>query len=242
MNKKQKILFSLLLTCLLIACVYLGYRISEIYAKRKLSTTKVEIINFTDENVIKNEVSEVEEAETNLKNNDIIEIKENTNSKSNNSSASSNKTQKSSKIESKTNSSVKTETKQKNNEGLSSNKTNDRSGDRVAENNVVIEEKKDNPIDTTKEEEKKEETSKTIEIVIEEPKKSDYENDPEYLKMKKELFPSNEECTSKGIELSFKDKTNIASTMCTSESYKGKEVGYRLFIRYKDGTYKEYKK
>ena len=88
----------------------------------------------------------------------------------------------------------------------------------------------------------KEETSKTIEIVIEEPKEADYKNDPEYIKMKKELFSSKDECLKKGIDLSFSDSENIASTMCTSESYKGKEVGFRLYIRYKDGTYKEYKK
>ena len=88
----------------------------------------------------------------------------------------------------------------------------------------------------------KEETSKTIEIVIEEPKEADYKNDPEYIKMKKELFSSKDECLKKGIDLSFSDSENIASTMCTSESYKGKEVGFKLYIRYKDGTYKEYKK
>ena len=79
-------------------------------------------------------------------------------------------------------------------------------------------------------------------IVIEEPKETDYKNDPEYIKMKKELFSSKDECLKKGIDLSFSDSENIASTMCTSESYKGKEVGFRLYIRYKDGTYKEYKK
>ena len=88
----------------------------------------------------------------------------------------------------------------------------------------------------------KEETSKTIEIVIEEPKEADYKNDPEYIKMKKELFSSKDECLKKGIDLNFSDSENIASTMCTSESYKGNEVGFRLYIRYKDGTYKEYKK
>ena len=82
---------------------------------------------------------------------------------------------------------------------------------------------------------------KTIEIVVEDSPKN-YKNDPEYLKLKKELFSSNEECTSKGIEVNFQDTKNIAATMCNSVSYYGEEVGYRLFIRYQDGTYKEYKK
>ena len=129
------------------------------------------------------------------------------------------------------------ETKKDNNTTLeSSNKTETSPKSEVKEENVK-EEKKEEVQPKTKEE-----TSKTIEIVIEEPKEADYKNDPEYIKMKKELFFSKDECLKKGIDLSFSDSENIASTMCTSESYKGKEVGFRLYIRYKDGTYKEYKK
>ena len=124
------------------------------------------------------------------------------------------------------------DTKKDNNTTLeSSNKT------ETSPKSEVKEEKKEEVQPKTKEE-----TSKTIEIVIEEPKEADYKNDPEYIKMKKELFSSKDECLKKGIDLSFSDTENIASTMCTSESYKGKEVGFRLYIRYKDGTYKEYKK
>ena len=124
------------------------------------------------------------------------------------------------------------DTKKDNNTTLeSSNKT------ETSPKSEVKEEKKEEVQSKTKEE-----TSKTIEIVIEEPKEADYKNDPEYIKMKRELFSSKDECLKKGIDLSFSDSENIASTMCTSESYKGKEVGFRLYIRYKDGTYKEYKK
>ena len=124
------------------------------------------------------------------------------------------------------------DTKKDNNTTLeSSNKTD------TSPKSEVKEEKKEEVQPKTKEE-----TSKTIQIVIEEPKEVDYKNDPEYIKMKKELFSSKDECLKKGIDLSFSDSENIASTMCTSESYKGKEVGFRLYIRYKDGTYKEYKK
>ena len=124
------------------------------------------------------------------------------------------------------------DTKKDNNTTLeSSNKT------ETSPKSEVKEEKKEEVQPKTKEE-----TSKTIEIVIEEPKEADYKNDPEYIKMKRELFSSKDECLKKGIDLSFSDSENIASTMCTSESYKGKEVGFRLYIRYKDGTYKEYKK
>ena len=129
------------------------------------------------------------------------------------------------------------DTKKDNNTTLeSSNKTETSPKSEVKEENVK-EEKKEEVQPKTKEE-----TSKTIEIVIEEPKEADYKNDPEYIKMKKELFSSKDECLKKGIDLSFSDSENIASTMCISESYKGKEVGFRLYIRYKDGTYKEYKK
>ena len=92
----------------------------------------------------------------------------------------------------------------------------------------------------TKEEKKK--TSESVQVIKEEPKKTSIEEDPIYIRMKKELFSSISECNNKGMEVNLKDMDNIASTMCSSESYKGVEVGFRLYIRYNDGTYKEYKK
>ena len=103
-------------------------------------------------------------------------------------------------------------------------------------------------VEETKEDEKKEtpvvkqEEQKSVEITIETPEESSLEKDPTYIKMKKELFSSSSECNNRGMEINLKDMENIASTMCSSESYKGVEVGFRLYIRYKDGTYKEYKK
>ena len=109
---------------------------------------------------------------------------------------------------------------------------------------VINEEKEQSTqiVDKTKEKEEEGETSKSVEVVIEIPDETSIENDPTYIRMKKELYSSISECNNKGMELNLKDMKNIASTMCSSESYKGVEVGFRLYIRYNDGTYKEYKK
>ena len=72
--------------------------------------------------------------------------------------------------------------------------------------------------------------------------KENEENNDQIISKEEKIKVCKDECLKKGIDLSFSDSENIASTMCTSESYKGKEVGFRLYIRYKDGTYKEYKK
>jgi len=114
-------------------------------------------------------------------------------------------------------------------------------------NSKVKEEKKNEVTSDVKEEvipkeEKEEKTSELVNDVKEEPKETSIEDDPIYIRMKKELFSSISECNNKGMELNLQDMENIASTMCSSESYNGVEVGFRLYIRYNDGTYKEYKK
>ena len=223
---RKKVLFTILLMIIIAGSVYVGY-----FLEKEISTKKVEKNNKieikTVQPVISDEIVEKED-EKNVDEEQIIEEKvdniEKEQKKSSNSSAG------------KINESSKTIQKE---ESKNVQGTNDVI---PKEDNNVLKSDETKTDDKKIQEEKTEESTKTVEIIIEEPKKSDYENDPVYLQMKKELFSSNEECTSKGIEMSFKDKANIASTMCTSESYKGKEVGYRLFIRYKDGTYKEYKK
>ncbi len=97
-------------------------------------------------------------------------------------------------------------------------------------------------VDKREEKEEEGKTSKSVEVVIEIPDETSIENDPTYIRMKKELYSSISECNNKGMEINLKDMENIASTMCASESYKGVEIGFRLYIRYNDGTYKEYKK
>ena len=97
-------------------------------------------------------------------------------------------------------------------------------------------------VSKSNEKEEKEQTSESGQIINEEPEDTSIENDPIYIRMKKELFSSITECNNKGMEVNLSDMENIASTMCSSESYKGVEVGFRLYIRYNDGTYKEYKK
>lgn len=223
--------FKIMITISLILFIITGYLYSITEKKTNLKTnivieeSKEELENF-EETII---------SDTEINSEKIEENKENV------SSPKTNVMEK--KVDSKKSSSTKNntktatpkvikDTKKDNNTTLeSSNKT------ETSPKSEVKEEKKEEVQPKTKEE-----TSKTIEIVIKEPKEADYKNDPEYIKMKKELFSSKDECLKKGIDLSFSDSENIASTMCTSESYKGKEVGFRLYIRYKDGTYKEYKK
>lgn len=233
---RKKVLFTILLIIIIAGSVYVGN-----FLEKEISTKKVEKNNKieikTVQPVISDEIVEKED-EKNVDEEQIIEEKvdntEKEQKKSSNSSAGKSNSSKTSK--SKNNESSKTI---QNEESKNVQGTNDVI---PKEDNNVLKSDETKTDDKKIQEEKTEESTKTVEIIIEKPKKSDYENDPVYLQMKKELFSSNEDCTSKGIELSFKDKANIASTMCTSESYKGKEVGYRLFIRYKDGTYKEYKK
>lgn len=225
--KKIKIM----ITISLILFIITGYLYSITEKKTDLKTNIV--IEESKEELENFEETIISDTETNSE-----KIEEN---KENVSSPKTNVVEK--KVDSKKSSSTKNntktatpkvvkDTKKNNNTNLeSSNKT------ETSPKSEVKEEKKEEVQPKTKEE-----TSKTIEIVIKEPKEADYKNDPEYIKMKKELFSSKDECLKKGIDLSFSDSENIASTMCTSESYKGKEVGFRLYIRYKDGTYKEYKK
>jgi hypothetical protein len=223
--------FKIMITISLILFIITGYLYSITEKKTDLKTNIV--IEESKEELENFEETIISDTETNSE-----KIEEN---KENVSSQKTNVVEK--KVDSKKSSSTKNntktatpkvikDTKKDNNTTLeSSNKT------ETSPKSEVKEEKKEEVQPKTKEE-----TSKTIEIVIEEPKEADYKNDPEYIKMKKELFFSKDECLKKGIDLSFSDSENIASTMCTSESYKGKEVGFRLYIRYKDGTYKEYKK
>lgn len=223
--------FKIMITISLILFIITGYLYFIMEKKNDLKTNIV--IEESKEELENFEETIISDTETNSE-----KIEEN---KENVSSQKTNVVEK--KVDSKKSSSTKNntktatpkvikDTKKDNNTTLeSSNKT------ETSPKSEVKEEKKEEVQPKTKEE-----TSKTIEIVIEEPKEADYKNDPEYIKMKKELFSSKDECLKKGIDLSFSDSENIASTMCTSESYKGKEVGFRLYIRYKDGTYKEYKK
>lgn len=229
---KKKVLFTILLIIILLISVYIGYIMS-----KKISTKKVDkkfeiIIKESNKNELTDEIIEkieeknvVLEQKSEEKTTEVIKA----NPEVSNSSASKSNSMKSSK-----------------------NKQNKSSTSKVKENIKTVQESKSegtktenyssNDEETKIEVNKPKEDNKIIEIVVEEPKESDYKNDPEYIKMKKELFSSKNECLKKGIDLNFSDSENIASTMCTSESYKGNEVGFRLYIRYKDGTYKEYKK
>ena len=129
----------------------------------------------------------------------------------------------------------------KNNSKVESNKEQAIKKEEIPDNSKK-EETSTQPVSKSEEKEEKGDTSKSVEVVIETAEETNLEKDPTYIRMKKELFSSSSECNNKGMELNLKDMENIASTMCSSESYKGVEVGFRLYIRYKDGTYKEYKK
>ena len=129
----------------------------------------------------------------------------------------------------------------KNNSKVKNNQTPEVKKEEIPTNNK-IENDSEQIVQKSKEKEEKGTTSKSVEVIIETPEETSIEKDPTYIRMKKELFSSSSECNNKGMEINLKEMENIASTMCSSESYKGVEVGFRLYIRYKDGTYKEYKK
>ena len=129
----------------------------------------------------------------------------------------------------------------KNNSKVKNNQTPEVKKEEIPTNNK-IENDSEKIVQKSKEKEEKGTTSKSVEVIIETPEETSIEKDPTYIRMKKELFSSSSECNNKGMEINLKEMENIASTMCSSESYKGVEVGFRLYIRYKNGTYKEYKK
>ena len=88
----------------------------------------------------------------------------------------------------------------------------------------------------------KQEEQKSVEITFETPDKSSFENDSAYINLMKQIFSTFEDCDKKGEEVRLSDMINISSSRCESVNYKGTEVGWRLKIRYTDGTWKEYKK
>ena len=214
---KKKIIISLsiiILISVFIMCYFMFFN------KKDNEIKKVEESNTIIESV--EVIEEMEEIQNDIKT-EIVEDNENIIDSSSNDNIVSNKNNKKSNTTSSSNVAVKNN------------------------NSKVKEEKKNEVTSDVKEEvipkeEKEEKTSELVNDVKEEPKETSIEDDPIYIRMKKELFSSISECNNKGMELNLQDMENIASTMCSSESYKGVEVGFRLYIRYNDGTYKEYKK
>ena len=61
-------------------------------------------------------------------------------------------------------------------------------------------------------------------------------NQEEYEKLKKDTYPTYEDCANKGIQLSIADETNsIVGSYCETLAYQGKLVGYKLYLRYESG-------
>ena len=193
-----------------------------LYIRLSHKEIKKEIMNseqFNETTILEEQIDEMEENENETISN-IVESSESVSNSSPNGNIVSNKNNK------KNDNTRSTNTVKKNNSKVKENKT-------VATSQQEIKEEQ---------KEEKEKTSESVQVVNEEPKETSIEEDPIYIRMKKELFSSISECNNKGMEVNLKDMDNIASTMCSSESYKGVEVGFRLYIRYNDGTYKEYKK
>ena len=196
-----------------------------------------EIMNseqFNETVILEEQTNEMEENENETISNNV----ESTESVSNSSPNGNTISNKNSKKNDNTSSSNRVK---KNNSKVKNNQTTEVKKEEIPTNNK-IENDSDQIVQKSKEKEVKGTTSKSVEVIIETPEETSIEKDPTYIRMKKELFSSSSECNNKGMEINLKDMENIASTMCSSESYKGVEVGFRLYIRYKDGTYKEYKK
>ena len=196
-----------------------------------------EIMNseqFNETVILEEQTNEMEENE----NETISNIVESTESVSNSSPNGNTISNKNSKKNDNTSSSNRVK---KNNSKVKNNQTPEVKKEEIPTNSK-IENDSEQIVQKSEEKEEKGTTSKSVEVIIETPEETSIEKDPTYIRMKKELFSSSSECNNKGMEINLKDMENIASTMCSSESYKGVEVGFRLYIRYKDGTYKEYKK
>ena len=189
---------------------------------------------FNETVILEEQTNEMEENE----NETISNIVESTESVSNSSPNGNTISNKNSKKNDNTSSSNRVK---KNNSKVKNNQTPEVKKEEIPTNSK-IENDSEQIVQKSEEKEEKGTTSKSVEVIIETPEETSIEKDPTYIRMKKELFSSSSECNNKGMEINLKDMENIASTMCSSESYKGVEVGFRLYIRYKDGTYKEYKK
>ena len=72
------------------------------------------------------------------------------------------------------------------------------------------------------------------------PKEEEPQVDDEYNRLIAGTFPTNESCTAKGLEVALSDTVNISGSMCETVAYKGKIIGYKLYIRYSNGEYKHY--
>lgn len=242
--EKNKNIISRLLTilfCLLITLI-LSYTFYNKYAiKSDVSNVKID-----DQNNKQEEIIEI----VNDKQDDLVsdsEVKEEIKPSDTPISNSLNETKTTKKD-------VDTKKNNTTNKSNNSNKTNTSKSNSSSEKQVSIvkEEQKETKVETTtnddkkeilviKQEEKKEE-SKSVEITIETPSKSSFENDSAYINLMKQIFSTFEECDNKGREIRLSDMVNISATRCESVNYKGTEVGWRLKIRYTDGTWKEYKK
>ncbi len=235
MYMKKRILFTILLIIILLSSVFVGYFLSKRISTKKVENTleiESNIINKNYEDELSEESkSKIEEnnvvSEQKNEVNDIETIKEQ--SKPSNSSASKTATTKN-----------------------SNTKKNESTNSKVVENNKAIQESKKEEISSSsKTEEVKEEnkklnentpTEKSIEIVYEVPDKSSLKNDPEYIRLMKNLFETFKECDAKGDEVRISDMDNILTSTCEAVYYKGAEIGWKLRIKYVDGTYKYYKK
>jgi len=131
-----------------------------------------------------------------------------------------------------------TSRKDKNTSTKEETKLNDTKNDNVIkENNNQNKEdqkKEEQQEETTKEETNNEENNKK-----EENKDNNNENtfnQEEYEKLKKDTYPTYEDCANKGIQLSIADETNsIVGSYCETLAYQGKLVGYKLYLRYESG-------
>lgn len=242
---RKKNLCTFLLIIVLEISILIGYFLSSYYVNQKKITEKVEIMyenSNNDEKLVKDYNNEIEIVEKKTENNltkiinsnskfsedNGVYSKSSTSSVSKNNSSSVEKKQNSTTKSSNGSKSVVVETPQENN--MQDNTT------------TKSENEFDSKIETDSPKIEQEETNKSVVIEYNEPDASSFENDPSFIKLKKELFSTMAECKKMGTEVWKQDKDNVAHSYCQSEYYKGAEAGIRLYIVYNDGTIKEYKK
>lgn len=119
---------------------------------------------------------------------------------------------------------------------------NEKNNEATKQESVSSNEKKDDSSSVNNSSTEKSKSEQSGEITFETPEVSSFENDSAYINLMKQIFATYEECDIKGREIRLSDMINISSTRCESVNYKGTEVGWRLKVRYTDGTWKEYKK
>lgn len=217
-------IFLVILLC--VGSVYVFSNSKDSNALNNLNQNDAIKENDKQEEMIKDELENVEE--------DIVEevvdeseVEENTN----NNNQSNNKSEVNKVVDNKNNQTITNDNK--NNSNDNSDEVINDNNNNVSEDNQAEED--DNKLDSSDE---VVEDSKNEEVTD---NNQDTFNQAEYDELKKQTYPTFDDCINKGIQIAIEDDTNtVLGSYCETLAYHGKLVGYKLYIKYENGELKQY--